>query len=315
MRTVDISPAYVSLGQVLFSNCKLFRDIAQLHSVSRGAAENQISQSAASQHLQDLERRLGATLLDRTTRPLVLTPAGQLYLNLCRDVLRREEEFRQTLAALADAAHEAPLRVASIYSIALTDMARLREEFTNLCPGVRLNVEYWRPDLVYQAVLEGRADLGLVSYPEARRDLTIIPWRAEQMAVAVRPDHPFATRLGLMPKDLDGEQYVAFDEELAIRRELDRFLRSADVQVQVAMHFDNIQMVKEAVALGHGISILPDKTMQLEIEQRRLVAVPIQAPGLFRPVGIIHRRKKISCAAATFVELLLGSGVPALAEV
>lgn len=299
---------------MLFSNCKLFRDIAQLHSVSRGAAENQISQSAASQHLQDLERRIGATLLDRTTRPLTLTPAGHLYLEMCRDVLRREEEFRERLAGLDDA-HEAPLRVASIYSIALTDMVRLREEFASLCPGVRLNVEYWRPDLVYQAVLEGRADLGLVSYPEARRDLAIIPWRAEQMAVAVRPDHPFATRMGLMPKDLDGEQYVAFDEELAIRRELDRFLRSADVRVQVTMHFDNIQMVKEAVALGHGISILPDKTMQLEIEQRRLVAVPIEAPGLFRPVGIIHRRKKLSKAAATFVELLLGSNVPALTEV
>lgn len=299
---------------MLFSNCKLFRDIAQLHSVSRGAAENEISQSAASQYLQDLERRLGATLLDRTTRPLVVTPAGRLYLDLCRDVLRREEEFRHSLEALADA-HAAPLRVASIYSIALTDMARMRDEFSHLCPGVRLDVEYWRPDLVYQAVLDGKADLGLVSYPEARRDLTIIPWRAEPMAVAVSPEHPFASRLGLVPKDLDGEKYVAFDEELAIRRELDRFLRSANVQVQVSMHFDNIQMVKEAVAQGQGISILPDKTMQLEIEQRRLVAVPIRAPGLFRPVGIIHRRKKVSRAAATFVELLLGSGVPALAEV
>ena len=299
---------------MLFQNCKLFRDIAQLRSVSRGAAANEISQSAASQHLQDLERRLDVTLLDRSTRPLVVTPAGRLYLDLCREVLRREDEFRQSLEGLATP-QEVPLRVASIYSIALTDMARLREDFEKRCEGVRLDVEYWRPDLVYQAVLNGKAELGLVSYPEARRDLTIIPWRAEQMAVAVRPDHPFATRLGLMPKDLDGEQYVAFDEELAIRRELDRYLRGADVQVQVTMHFDNIQMVKEAVALGHGISILPDKTMQLEIEQRRLVAVPIQAPGLFRPVGIIHRRKKISRAAETFVDLLLGSNVPALAEV
>jgi LysR family transcriptional regulator, transcriptional activator of the cysJI operon len=299
---------------VLFANCKLFRDIAQLNSVSRGAAENEISQSAASQHLQDLERRLGATLLDRSTRPLTVTPAGRLYLDLCRDVLRREEEFQQSLEALA-APQEVPLRVASIYSVALTDMARLREEFEKSCEGVRLDVEYWRPDLVYQAVLNGKAELGLVSYPEARRDLTIVPWRAEPMVVAVRPDHPFASRVSLVPKDLDGEQYVGFDEELAIRRELDRFLRGANVQVQVAMHFDNIQMVKEAVALGQGISILPDRTMQLEIEQRRLVAVPMKAPGLFRPVGIIHRRRKLSRAAATFVDLLLGSAVPALAEI
>ncbi len=58
------------------------------------------------------------------------------------------------------------------------------------------------------------------------------------------------------------------------------------------MHFDNIQMIKEAVALGQGISILPARTMQAEIEQGRLVAVPLHAPGLVRPVGIVHRRKK-----------------------
>ena len=52
------------------------------------------------------------------------------------------------------------------------------------------------------------------------------------------------------------------------------------------MHFDNIQTIKEAVALGSGVSILPARTMQAEIEQGRLVAVPLEAPGLIRPVGI-----------------------------
>jgi DNA-binding transcriptional LysR family regulator len=73
---------------------------------------------------------------------------------------------------------------------------------------------------------------------------------------------------------------------------LDRFLRAQGVEVNFAMHFDNIQMIKEAVALGQGISILPARTMQAEIEQGRLVAVRLNAPGLVRPVGIVHRRKK-----------------------
>ena len=71
------------------------------------------------------------------------------------------------------------------------------------------------------------------------------------------------------------------------------------------MHFDNIQMIKEAVALGSGISILPARTMQAEIEQGRLVAVRLNAPGLARPVGIVHRRrKKLNRAAQGLLELL-----------
>ncbi|MDP8991230.1 MAG: LysR family transcriptional regulator, partial [Acidobacteriota bacterium] len=61
-----------------YENLKLFRDIAQTRSYSRAAAMNQVSQSAASQHVQDLERALGIILLDRSTRPLVVNAAGQL---------------------------------------------------------------------------------------------------------------------------------------------------------------------------------------------------------------------------------------------
>ena len=149
-----------------------------------------------------------------------------------------------------------------------------------------------RPDKIYDAVRDDAADLGLVSYPEPSREIAAIPWREEEMQVAVPPNHAFAMLLEVYPADLNGHAFIGFDEDLRIRRELDRFLRAQGVEVNFAMHFDNIQMIKEAVALGQGISILPARTMQAEIEQGRLVAVRLNAPGLVRPVGIVHRRKK-----------------------
>lgn len=153
-------------------------------------------------------------------------------------------------------------------------------------------------------VLAGEADLGLVSYPEPSRQLAVIPWRQEQMVVAAAPSHPLAPRGLLRSSDLEGQDFVAFDPELPIRRDIDRFLREAKVEVNVIMHFDNIQMIKEAVALGSAISVLPFRTMQAEIEQGRLVAVAMDA-DLVRPVGIIHRRRKrFHRAAQVFLELL-----------
>src|SRR6266571_2921185 len=96
---------------VLFDNSKLFRDIAQYRSLSRGASHNGISQSAASQQVHELEKKLGTSLLDRTTRPLTLTAAGKQYFDLCRDVLRREEEFEAALDELK-ARVEGEVRVA-----------------------------------------------------------------------------------------------------------------------------------------------------------------------------------------------------------
>ena len=287
-----------------FDQLKLFKDIGQTRSISRGASLNGISQSAASQHVMELERSLEVPLLDRSTRPLTLTPAGRLYFDLCRDVLRRKDEFD---AAIGQHKHlvEGTVRVASIYSVGLSEMTRLEQEFSQRYPQARLQVEYLRPEKVYEAVETDQVDLGLVSYPEPTRQIAVIPWLREQMVVAAPPSHPLAGRLAVAPADLSGHDFVGFDEDLPIRREVDRFLRDRSVEVNVVMHFDNLQMIKEAVALGSGISIVPARILQTEIEQGRLAAIPIDAPELFRPLGIIHRRKKqFNQATQTFLELL-----------
>jgi len=294
---------------VIFEECKLFRDVAHAKSLSRAAQLNNISQSAASQHIQELEKRLGTMLLDRSTRPLGLTDAGKLYADLCRDVLRREEDFQAALEEVRGSA-DALLRVATIYSIGLSEIGRLREEFAQVCPEATVHVELLRPDKVYDAVLSGEADLGFISYPEQKRELTVVPWRDERMTVALYPSHPLAGRALLEARDLEGQNFVGFDDEVIIRRELNRFFRERDVEVITVMQFDNIQSIKEAVALGSGISILPERAMQAEVEQRRLVSVPLHAPELKRPVALIHRRKKkLNRAAREFVRLVTGKDV------
>src|SRR5205085_3061192 len=109
---------------------------------------------------------------------------------------------------------------------------------------------------IYEALLGDRADLGLVSYPEATKELAVIPWRVEEMSVAAAVSHPLAKKVVLLPADLNGQDFIGFDEDLSIRRELDRFFREQGVEIHMAMQFDNIQMIKEAVAAGSGISIL-----------------------------------------------------------
>lgn len=287
-----------------FDNLKLFRDIVQARSFSRGAALNDVSQSAASQHVQDLERTLATILLDRSTRPLVVTAAGQLYSDFCRDVLRRKEEFEVTLDRLKHDV-EGTIRVASIYSVGLSEMAQLENEFARRQPKAHLEVEYLRPEKVYSAVLADEADLGLVSYPEASREITVIPWRQEQMVLAAGPEHALARRGKITAKDLNGAEFIGFDEDLPIRREVDRFLREHQIEVQETLHFDNLQMIKEAVAHHAGVSILPARILRDEVEQGRLVAIPLAAAALFRPLGIIHRKKKrFHAAAQAFLELL-----------
>ncbi|MEZ5363387.1 MAG: LysR family transcriptional regulator [Bryobacterales bacterium] len=292
------------MEHVTIAHLKVFRDIAQSRSISQAAELNQISQSAASQSLKSLEKLCGVGLVDRDRRPLRLTDAGEMYLEASRDIIRRFEELESRLAA-HKSENGGAIRVACIYSIGLYEMARVREEFEKRFDGARIQLEYMRPDKIYEALEQDRADLGLVSYPASTRELRAINWRLEKMVFVCHPSHPLAGEKTIQPTDLARADFVSFDRGLQIRRALDRFFREHGVNREVAYEFDNIQMIKEALSIGQGVSILPERTVRQEVADGRLVAIPIAAEGLVRPVGILlQRRKKLSPAGERFLEFL-----------
>ena len=280
-------------------NLRFIRDVAHFHSVSKTEKLNEISQSAASQAIQEIERELGVEFFDRSTRPLTVTAAGKIYIEYCRDVLRREEEVRASLA-LFKKQSSGTARVAAIYSIGLSEMAEIEARFETRFPEAELYVSYLRPERVWEAVAEDQADLGLMSYAESSRDILAIPWREEEMVVSVAPDHWLAKRVSIPASEIEGELFIGYDDDLPIQTQIERYLREQKVNVQMALRFDNMEMIKEAVAHGAGISIMPKRVMREDLEHRRMVALALYPPTLYRPVRIIHRRRK------TFNEVTAG---------
>ena len=289
-----------------FDHLRLFCDIVDLNSVSQGARRNDITQSAASQHLRELERGFRATLLDRSTRPFTLTPAGQLYYEMSRDVLARHQAFLKALDATKGKVHRV-VRVAAIYSVGIAGMSKMEAEFSARYPEASVEVAYLRPEKVYEAVRQDQAEIGLVSYPQAARDLTVTPWLSERMVVAVGLSHPLARKKKVRPVDLSGLDFAAFDADLPIRRHIDRFLRAHGAAVNVTAHLDNIPMVKEVIALGKHIGILPERVLEEDVRLGRLRAIPMTVE-LRRPLGIVRRKgRQLSLAAERFLELLSGA--------
>jgi DNA-binding transcriptional LysR family regulator len=184
-------------------------------------------------------------------------------------------------------------------------MGQYIERFEAQQGGARVHVEYLHPDRVYEKVLEGTADLGLVSFPRASRKLNALPWREEKMVLACAPDHPLASQPIVHPEQLTRQKFIGFDRDLVIRREVDRFLRDEGADVDVVLEFDNIENIKKAVEVSAGVALLPEPTLRREVESGALVAAPLADCRLVRPLGIIHRRHhKLSANAQRFIELL-----------
>jgi DNA-binding transcriptional LysR family regulator len=289
---------------------KIFCDVVRWSSFSRGAAENGISQSSASQAVHQLEARLGVKLIDRSKRPLVPTPQGKVYYEGCKDLVERYLDLENRVRALEDEDTVAgTVGVAAIYSVGLHHMSRYIKIFEQRHPQANVRLEYLHPSRVLERVTAGEAELGLLSYPRRWPDLNVLTWREEPMMVTVHPGHRFAGRTSVGVSELEGEPFVAFDPDLSIRRAIDRYLRHHSVQVDVILEFDNIENIKRAVEIPSGIAILPEPSLAREVRAGTLVAVPIEGNGpedrLTRPLAIIHRRHgSLDPATAKFLELL-----------
>ena len=289
---------------------RLYCDVVRLRSFSKGAEQNFVSQSAASQAVQQLETQIGAVLIDRTQRPFVVTPEGRSFYETCRSMLESWEKAKADVAAVK-ARVNGTVRVAAIYSVGLHDVSRPMQQFSSLYPDARVQLECLHPHKVVEAVTSGAADIGIMSYPPSDRALTVVPLRKEPMAVVCHPNHRFARRRLLNPADLHGVPYVAFDRALPIRKAIDRALRQHGARPNVVMEFDNIETIKQAIIIDAGVSILPRHTVQKEAGVNTLAAVGLSVPDLARPVGIIHRRHKpLTPTATRFIEMLKEASAP-----
>ncbi|WP_435021201.1 LysR family transcriptional regulator [Tundrisphaera sp. TA3] len=292
---------------------KIFCDVVRWASVSKGARENGISQSTASQVVHQIEARLGVKLIDRSKRPLVPTPQGKVYYEGCKDLVGRYLEVENRVKALDDARSlTGTVRVAAIYSVGFHDMGRYVERFRAEYPEADVRVEYLHPTRVIESVMGDDAELGLISFPRKWPELTAIPWREEEMVLAVHPSHRLAGLGEVDAGQLGGERFVGFDHGLPIRRAVDRFLRKHGVHVRVALEFDNIEMIKRAVEVPSGVAILPMPTLAGEVKAGTLRTVRFRDPRPTRPLAIIHRRsEQLSLAAGRFLELLTTKEAPA----
>src|SRR6185503_8039327 len=153
---------------------KIYCDVVRFHSFSRGAEANDVLQSSASQTVQNIEEALGVTLIDRSCRPWELTDEGKLFYDGCREVL---EEFDDVVAQVkrVRATGNSVIRVAAIYSVNMRDMTQKVQEFNRLHADAKVEVEYGHPARVLERVLSDEVELGIISYPDERRGLTVIP--------------------------------------------------------------------------------------------------------------------------------------------
>jgi DNA-binding transcriptional LysR family regulator len=234
-----------------------FVAIAEEGSLTRAAARLHIAQQSLSQQVRTLEAQLGATLLERTSRGVRLTPVGAVLLREARALLAQAE--RATVAVQrAAAGEEGELRVGFLSSVANYLMPPVVRVFGERHPGVALEVQEVSIARLVAALREGRLDAGLTRPPQVD-DIVTETVMTEPVAAVLPEGHPLAARAELQLSELAGEPWVLTPRSSwpPWHRLYDEIFAAAGFAPRVVQRGTSVQNLLALVAAGVGVTRLP----------------------------------------------------------
>lgn len=285
-------------------NFKIFADLVETKSFSKSAKLNGITQSAVSQQARAMERNFKALLIDRSQKQFQLTREGQRVYESAKEILHTHDKLLSELQEMKKVI-SGTIRISTIYSIGLHELPPYIKKFLHDFPSVNVRVEYRRSNLVYEDILHNSVDFGLVAFPVKQRQIEMLPFRNDHLVLIAHPGHQLAKSGEIEMKQLTAQRFIGFDPDIPTRKAVDQIFRDNKLEIEPVMEFDNIETVKRAVEIDHGVAIVPQATVLQEVKQGTLVAIHFKGKDYTRPLAILHRKGRVlTPAMKKFIEIL-----------
>lgn len=286
-------------------NFKTFCDLVETQSFSKAARLNEVTQSAVSQQLKAMENYYDMLIIDRNQKKFRLTQQGTTLYKTFKEILTLYERLSCEIQEMRNVV-SGSIQISTVNSIGLHELPPYLKSFMKEFPSVNARVEYRRANLVYEDVLHGTADIGLVAFPVKHKELTIIPFATDELIVAMNPSHPLAAKDSLSIEELKEVEFIAFEKDIPTRKATDQILRNAEVEVSIVMEFDNVETVKRALEINAGVAIIPKNTVANETDRKQLVTCQLDEGKHIRPLSLIHKKTRmLTPALRSFIETML----------
>ncbi|PWH07144.1 LysR family transcriptional regulator [Brachybacterium endophyticum] len=224
---------------------------------TRAAELAGISQSGLSSAIRSLERELGSTLFDRTTRRVEPTAAGFALLPHARTMLEEAARAREAVLRVGPGIGGS-LRVGAEQCLGLVDVSALLSTFHQRHPGVATEFAQCGSHELVSAVREGELDVAFVATDRHLGALRHTFLGGEPLVLIAPPEHELARRSTLRWEMLDGADFVDFSETWGVRTMNDDLLGTHGVHRRVRCSVNDVHTLLDLVTRGLGIAIVPE---------------------------------------------------------
>jgi LysR family transcriptional activator of glutamate synthase operon len=279
---------------------RYFAAVARHRNFTRAADELHLAQSALSQQVRRLEAELGVELLNRTTRRVELTEAGEITLGRATRILSEVEALGSELDELGGLLR-GQLRVGGMLPAGGVDLPALLVSFDELHPNVEIVMREGTATEMVERLWSYELDAAIAMFEadEVPEGLAHELLGSEQLVLAMATSDPLAGRKRVRLAELDGRPLVTFRPGAAVRAASDRAFARAGVSPRVAFETNDLSMMRAVISRGLGVAIVPETVATSSGSD--LAWRPL-SPALHRSVALLWRaRRRQPPAAAAFI--------------
>ena len=296
----------MNLHRLDLVSLSLFTLVARSGSISKGAELSSLAVAAASKRITDLETALGSVLLERHSRGISLTLAGQ---ELMRHALRILQDVDQLAADMSDHAQGliGVVRLWANTSAVTEFLPAGLAEFVRIHPGIRIELHENNSSDVALAVLDGRADLGVVADRTPTPGLTCWPYRQDRLVLVVPQGHPLARRRAVDLAEAAAYDFVSLAQDTSLAQRMALETSQLGFALRVRIHVRSFDAMCQMVAAGLGIAVLPELAVQPHLRSMGLRNIGLRGTWTERTLMLCARNSaSLARPARTLLEHLLG---------
>jgi DNA-binding transcriptional LysR family regulator len=253
---------------------RLFQAIAQFSNITRAAEAQNLSLPAASARVKALEEHASVPLLLRQARGVRLTPAGEAFLHHARAILRQTEQLRADLHEYSRGLR-GHVRIHA-NTTAVTDiLPTVLPAFLKANPKVNVELQERQNPEIALGVLDGQADVGIVSTRMDTPGLRAIHFSTDSLVLIVPRGHRFARRKSIAFADTLDEAHVGMHAGSTIRDQLTRVTAHLGKPLRLRVELSSFDAVCRMVAAGVGIGVVPEMNARRHLVDLPLVQVEL----------------------------------------
>jgi LysR family transcriptional regulator, transcription activator of glutamate synthase operon len=277
--------------------------LAEELNFTRAAANEHVAQPALSQQIRRLEDEVGLALVERSTRHVALTDAGQVLVVRARRVLSELEAAGTELEAMRGM-HTGHVTIGAMHTMGPVDLSLPLALFHDLHPDVGLTVRENSSEELAEMLRVDELDLAFLSVTERveAHGLGLHQLVSEELVVLLPSHHPLRRRRQIRMAELAEEQFISFRAGARLRELLFAAGRHAGFAPRVTLESNESQRVRRLVSRGLGVAILPRS--DAEGPGADVAVVSLTEPALRRDITLAWREgRRHAPAAAAFLDL------------